>query len=155
MSTTTAEQDRRIIGLVLGQYLGGGVAREVYAYRPNPSMYVIKVATDQSLALHDYQNIAEWMLWENAPDALAEWLAPCITISPCGGALLQARCEPCPRHLIPKRLPKVLGDLHQANFGLYQSRPVVMDYGRNYAHRMSANAKVMRKVDLSDGYTGV
>lgn len=136
-------------GLILGEHLGGGVAREVYAFRPWPDQYVVKVQTDSAFEDHDYQNIAEWTLWENASEDLAEYLAPLISISPCGGALLQVRCEPCPRHLIPKKLPKVLGDLHEGNFGVFKGRVVVMDYGRNYALRMTANAKLMRRVNLN------
>lgn len=144
----------KVAGLFLGEFLGGGIARRVYAYRPEPMHFVVKVQTDGAGEDHDYQNIAEWTLWcESRGKPLEEYLAPCLALSPCGGSLLQVRCEPCPRHLLPAKVPKVLGDLHTANFGIFEGRPVVMDYGRNYAIRMAANAKAMRKVRGDGPYT--
>lgn len=135
--------------LVLGEYLGEGVSRQVFAYRPDPDTYVVKVQKEAAEEDLDFQNIAEWTLWCEASGPLKELLAPCYSLSPCGGALIQWRAEtPCPTHLIPKRLPKVLGDLHRANFGVLEGRVVVTDYGRSLAYRMAANTRVMRKVNL-------
>jgi len=139
-----------IARLFLGELLGEGVSRRVFAYRPAPDDFVVKVHTKGSLESHDYQNIAEWMMWEEANAALRQWLAPCSAISTCGMALLQRRCEPCPTHLVPKKVPKVLGDLHLANFGILDGLVVVKDYGRNYALRFAANARAMRKLDLGE-----
>lgn len=139
-----------LASLFLGELIGEGVARRVYAYRPDPANFVVKVQTRGSYEEHDYQNIAEWSLWCMASPDLANWLAPCVALGADGGALLQHRCEPCPTHLIPKRVPKVLGDLHRANFGVLAGKVVVTDYGRNLSLRMSANAKVMRAVKLDE-----
>lgn len=139
-----------VSGLFLGKLLGMGISRRVYEYRPSPENWVVKVQMSSASEEHDYQNIAEWTLWENASSSLRPWLAPCIALSPGGGALLQARCEPCPLHLIPKKMPKVLGDLHQANFGIYEGKVVVHDYGRHFAYRFAANARAMRKVNLDE-----
>lgn len=136
----------KVAGLFLGKLLGQGVARRVYEYRPRPYDYVVKVQAISEDNAHDYQNIAEWSLWCAATDRLRQWLAPCYCLSPDGMALLQARCEPCPEHLIPKRAPKIFGDLHQRNFGVFEKRVVVTDYGRNIALDLMANAKTMRKV---------
>ena len=149
-----ARESDNVAGLFLGKLLGQGVSRRVYEYRPSPELWVVKVQMREAEEEHDYQNIAEWTLWENASGSLRPWLAPCIALSPNGGALLQVRCEPCPTHLIPKKVPKVLGDLHQLNFGVYDKRVVVQDYGRHFAYRFAANAKAMRKVVL-DEYTSL
>jgi hypothetical protein len=141
-----------VTSLLLGEMLGEGIARQVYACRIWPEDYVIKVQTRDSLEDHDYQNLAEWDLWCNASADLRKWLAPCISLSPGGGALMQARCEPCPTHLVPKKMPKVLGDMHLGNLGIYEGKVVMTDYGRHLAYRYAANARAMRKVDL-DAYT--
>ena len=136
--TPTLDQLRDFL---LGERLGFGVDREVYVYRPDPRL-VIKLQVGE----YDFQNVAEWNLWVNASAALRKHLAPVHDISPTGAVLLQARCEPCPEHLIPAKMPKVLADLHKDNLGLYEGRPVAVDYGRHLAYAMSANAKAMSKV---------
>lgn len=132
--------------LVLGAKLGEGVDRETYEYGLAPDDYVVKVQRGE----YDWQNIAEWQLWVNAPPKLRKHLAPIMAISRGGRVLVMARCEPCPTHLLPKRMPSVLSDLHADNIGLYQGKPVAMDYGRHLAAMMAANASVMKEV-IYDG----
>jgi hypothetical protein len=136
--------------LFLGELLGKGIARKVYALRPWPAEYVVKVQTRQSFEEGDYQNIAEWELWSHADPKLRRWLAPCISLSPCGRALIQVRTETIYRAAIPKRVPAVLGDLHQDNFGHYKGKVVLRDYGRHLAYKLSANAKTMRDANAYD-----
>lgn len=124
--------------------MGQAYAAQCLPIAPNPEAYVVKVETGERL---DFQNIAEWAMWQASSKALARWLAPCIFISPNGRVLLQARCEPCPAHMIPKKVPKVLADLHQKNFGILDGKVVLMDYGRNLALTLTANAKQMTLVD--------
>lgn len=132
-----------VMSLFLGARLGAGVAREVYEYGPAPGAYVVKVETD--IEDRDFQCIAEWELWNNAPAALRKWLAPCIALSPCGRALMQARCEPCPIRKVPMKVPTILeADAHPGNFGLYQGRVVLLDYGRNLALTIATNARAQR-----------
>lgn len=130
-----------LIDLTLGDLLGEGIARKVYACRIAPQ-YVIKLEYTQD---PDFQNVAEWEMWHAAPARLKKWLAPVYDISTDGKALLMARCDPCPEHMYPKRLPKILDDMHRGNIGLYEGRPVAMDYGRPLAKHMAANAAYMTK----------
>lgn len=61
-----------------GDRLGQGVAREVYVFKPDPTL-VIKF----ELTTHDFQNVNEWEVWESAP---------CVgrkVAGPCGGHLRQ------------------------------------------------------------------
>lgn len=140
-----------VSSLFLGDILGEGVARRVYAYRPDPEMYVVKVQNNGgNHSRFDFQNIAEWSLWQAANAKLARWLAPCYAMSPSGHALLQRRCEPCPSHLIPAKVPQVLGDLHTANFGILGGKVVVVDYGRHLALELTANATAMRSLNLDE-----
>ncbi|MCW2317112.1 hypothetical protein M2322_002666 [Rhodoblastus acidophilus] len=113
----------------------------MFVYRPAQSLVVKLQYGDDDRP--DFQNIAEWSLWSSATKGLRKWLAPCHFISSNGMVLLQERCEPCPEHLIPLRVPKVLDDLHVGNWGIFEGRPVARDYGRNLAYQMTANAKAM------------
>lgn len=142
----TAQAD--IVDMVIGEYIGSGVDRHVFHHRAN-SDYVVKVSHGE----YDFQNIAEWLMWNEAPDHLSEWLAPCVSISRGGLVLIQMKCEPCPKHLLPAKLPRVLGDIHMKNVGIFEGRPVVMDYGRPYALAMAANAKAMRTINYERGTT--
>lgn len=126
---------------MLGDQIGEGIARRTYECKVDPKC-VIKLEYAET---RDFQNVAEWEMWQSAPTRLRPWLAPVWAISYDGRALLMARCEPCPEHLYPKRLPRVLGDMHGGNIGLYEGRPVAMDYGRPLAKHMAANAAVLTK----------
>lgn len=108
---------------VAGERIGQGIAREVYVYRLDPAL-VIKF----ELGTHDFQNVTEWLTWQEAPERAQRWLAPCIDISPNGKILLQARVT----HWVGKKPkhPKWMDDMHLDNWGLYKGRPVAVDYGR-------------------------
>ena len=130
-----------------GKLLGEGVARKVYVYDPVPTL-VVKVQTRLSYKDRDYQNIAEFDLWEEAKGTpLEKWMAPIYWLSRDGRYLLQDRCDPCPFDRIPLKVPKVFEDCHEGNFGLLKGKPVLIDFGRNRAHRLAVNAKGMRKVE--------
>lgn len=130
-----------LLGLFLGECLGSGIARHVFVFKFN-SDYVVKIEHGEE----DFQNIAEWELWRTASDTLRKHLAPCIMISKNGKVLIQRRTEECPTHLLPRKMPAVLGDLHAENFGIIDGAVVARDYGRHRALAMTANAKAMRKV---------
>lgn len=106
-----------------GDRIGQGIAREVYVFKPDPEL-VIKF----ELGKQDFQNVTEWMIWEEAPMAASRWLAPCIDISDSGKILLQYRCTPWLGK--PPKHPKWMDDMHMDNWGTYRGRPVAMDYGR-------------------------
>lgn len=136
----------------VGEFIGGGVDRKVFVWKPDPK-FVIKITFGE----YDFQNIAEWVLWNEAKPGLRKYLAPLHSINRSGSILIAGRCERCPAHLIPAKMPAVLADLHQDNIGLYEGRPVAMDYGRNVAVAMSANAKVMqplKELDSTEGWRG-
>lgn len=97
----------------------------------------------------DFQSIAEHFLWNSADAGLSKWLAPVHSISRNGLVLFMYRCEPCPKHLLPDKVPACLEeDFHRGNVGLLDGHPVCIDYGRNTAIRMAANAKRMVKPSL-------
>lgn len=138
--------------IVLGKVLGTGVARRVYQWLPDPNL-VAKVQMRESYEERDYQNIAEWQLWTSASEELKKWLAPCTWISPCGALLLQRWCATDLAHVkIPTKVPAILADCHEENFGRYWdeeakvTRVVLIDYGRHWAIEMASNARAMKRL---------
>jgi hypothetical protein len=125
--------------LLVGRYLGGGVARKTFVCALDPQ-WVVKVEYNT----HDFQNIAEWHLWSFSTEALRQWLAPCWCISPNGRILIQKRCEPITRDRLPKKVPGVLDDLHEGNWGWLDGRPVALDYGYNLAVEIASNMKMKK-----------
>lgn len=69
---------RDFSGLVLGDVLGVGMSRTVYACAFDESI-VIK----QEMADHRFQNVEEWETWRSLQfvDYISKWLAPCVAIS--------------------------------------------------------------------------
>lgn len=133
---------RELLGLIAGKKLGEGVYRAVYKFKPDPTL-VIKF----ELGSGDFQNVQEWTTW-NAVEHTehASWYAPCHAISPCGVILLQKYAKDLPESQLPERIPAHLEDAHEANWGLFEGRPVCRDYGRA-AKRFS---NVMRKASWEE-----
>jgi len=131
--------------MLCGERIGKGTSREVYecAYDPR---FVVKIES----APGSFQNVTEWNMWWDAdriPHA-AEWLAPCVKISPCGIVLIQKRTKPAKNY--PKKLPEWLTDTKRTNYGMIGRRFVCHDYGVN-TMRNSGLSKHLRKVDWWDG----
>ena len=116
---------RDLLDLIKGDRLGEGSARQVFRYALHDDL-VVKFETGAA----SFQNAVEWELWGWAKDTPMErWLAPCRRISACGTILIQDRCEPLPKRLIPKKLPAFLNDTKVENFGVLKGRVVCCDYG--------------------------
>lgn len=112
--------------LACGEWLGGGVGRGVYECRFNPGV-VFKI----ELPSQSFQNVAEWEAWSELKYlklAIRKWFAPCLSISPCGIVMAQARTTPLVGEL-PKRLPEFFTDVKRSNFGMYHGQVVAHDYG--------------------------
>lgn len=117
---------REFRDLMLGKFLGSGVGREVYVFRPDPT-FVIKFETGNQ----SFQNIREWDLWNDLAEQpkLRKWLAPINSISPSGDILMQRRTTPMRKNELPKRVPAFATDLKIQNWGLLDGQPVMHDYG--------------------------
>lgn len=119
---------RDLYQMIVGDRFGGGAARQVYAYLPNPTDTVIKIEEGGA----SFQNVLEWETWHTLKESPwgKRWLAPCIRISSCGLYLLQQRTHPPgPNFKWPKSLPWVLTDRKKQNFGVLKGRLVCHDYG--------------------------
>lgn len=135
-----------LLAKLCGEPLGSGIDRAVYEWpwEINGWRAVVKITTGE----YDFQNVAEWHLWQSSTANLQRYLAPVLGISPGGRCLWMAYCEPCPADLRPEKLPKVLRDLHGGNIGWLNGNPVVMDYGRHVAAALASNMKLaMRRLD--------
>lgn len=134
---------RELGGLFLGDKLGEGAYRAVYACRLDPNL-VIKVETNCS---GRFCNVDEWNLWQAVIDVpeVAAWFAPVRSISACGQFLIQERTQPLAR--APRKVPHFMTDLKLENMGRLRGRPVFHDY---------ANTKVesiaLRRLKLVDRF---
>lgn len=116
---------RDLFGLVAGDKLGEGMARQVHEYALD-SKLVVKFET----GARSFQNAAEWEFWTWVRGTdLERWFAPCRYVSACGCILIQDRCEPLPVRRRPKMLPAFMTDVHPDNFGVLGGRVVCFDYG--------------------------
>lgn len=122
--TNTIAKD--FIAVFLGKKLGSGIARSVYTHRLDPKI-VIKIE-DQS---DSFQNVIEARMWEEVQyyKPMAKWLAPVVSISPCGKILIQYRAQPLAVKDLPEMVPAFLQDIKRDNWGVFNGKPVCFDYG--------------------------
>lgn len=132
---------------MVGRELGSGVGRTVFESRLTPG-HVIKVETPS----WSFQNVMEWETWQELEHAkgVAEWLTPCVAISPCGCVLVMERTEEPRREDYPAKLPTFLTDTKRSNYGLLNGRLVCHDYGLTRLMTTGAT-KRLRKVEWWDG----
>lgn len=110
--------------LVCGDYLGGGLSRQVYEFALHPKWVIKFEVGDQ------FQNIMEWQVWQDvAGTRWNKWFAPCVTISPCGTILVMGRTTPVKK--LQARMPSFFEDIKLINFGTIDDQLVCHDYGYN------------------------
>ncbi|MFC5373981.1 hypothetical protein ACFPIF_15565 [Brevundimonas faecalis] len=133
-----------LFSLFAGEQLGSGIARQVWSMEGDPAS-VLKFETGAG----SFQNVAEWEVWQALQhhEPSAKWLAPCRRISPCGAIMIQARTEPIRRAELPDKVPAWASDLKLANWGIYDGRPVMHDYGLLSVMVGRAATKQMKKAD--------
>jgi len=124
------DQYKDFFNLVAGELLGQGIHRKVFECRLNPD-YVIKCEQDHST----FANVREWTIWDDCRwyKPVAQWLAPCIDISPNGLTLIQRKVIPFREgDPMPEKVPGWMMDVKPQNFGWLvidgERRPVLHDY---------------------------
>lgn len=129
-----------------GKRLGDGHSRAVYECELNPE-YVVKFCIYEG----GFQNVWEWETWLELRSSKwhSEWLAPCVSISPCGSILIQKRTKPLGKRRLPAKVPKFLSDVHRSNFGVYKGRIVAHDYAINHLMR-HGRTKALKKTPKWD-----
>ena len=112
--------------MMIGKQIGRGMSRAVYAFKNDPTL-VIKVEE----ASESFQNVREWEYWQENKDfkPVAQWLAPCHYISPCGTILVQSRVGSLEKSAYPKIIPHFFTDTKYQNFGTLKGKTVCFDYG--------------------------
>lgn len=122
---TTVAKD--LFMLIMGQHLGSGAARTVVRNDLN-SHQVLKFETEGTF----FQNVMEWKVWQSVQGTKWEpWFAPCVAISPNGIVLVQQYARPARREELPEKVPSFFTDMKVSNWGIYEGRPVAVDYGVN------------------------
>lgn len=109
-----------------GRFLGGGIARKVYIYRPDDT-FVIKIAEDKGGQSH---NIIEWKIWDELKQvkSASKWLAPIVDVSDCGKYLIMKRAERGRKEDYPKMVPHFFTDMKYDNYGFIGKQLVCVDY---------------------------
>jgi len=141
MNHATAED---AFNLMCGERLGSGIHREVFECRLQP-IYVVKVEIHE-LRDRSFANVLEYEFWRlnQHHTQVANWLAPCVELSPDGRILVQYRVDPLPLdYKLPERIPSFLNDIKRKNFGLFEGRLVTHDYA---SHIEFVNMR-LRKTD--------
>lgn len=127
---TSIVQD--LISSICGKHLGSGTYRMVFNYNLDDN-YVVKLETPGSNC-----NVVEYMMWDEIQylkEDLAwvkEWFAPVKWMSPNGRVLVMRKTLPKPKKKRPDKVPKMLWDVKQDNFGWIGNKFVCHDYGQFY-----------------------
>lgn len=132
--------------LFAGKLIGSGISRNVYTFGHNAD-YVLKVEYSQGY----YQNTAEWLIWERVRGvkAIADWFAPCNSISDMGRWLIQRRTTAVTIDELRKKVPRVpvfFTDLKVGNWGRLGKRIVCHDYGSALVTEYGLTSR-MKKAD--------
>jgi hypothetical protein len=118
---------REFSDMVIGESLGAGAFREVFAWELDPTL-VVKFET----AAGSFSNVREHDVWERIRDTeLAKWFAPVVRISSCGSVLLMKRTKPITTAELPDKVPAFFTDLKRDNWGRLGKQIVCHDYGNH------------------------
>lgn len=131
--------------LLCDRKIGGGTFRDVFECRMDRSL-VVKVET--ATQWRCFSNVKEMQFWQDNQHykAVADWLAPCVYLSPDGRIMCQRRVTPLTEQQkkeLPEKIPSFLTDLKYGNFGMLDGRLVCVDY----ASVISNPSVKLRKAD--------
>lgn len=112
LETMSDSTKRQFILAFVGDYIGEGANRKVYAHAWDQTL-VVKVES----AAQSFSNITEWQVWNAVKDTEhAKWFAPCLHISNNGEVLIQRRTSPAAKY--PDKIPSFFTDTKLTNFGV-------------------------------------
>ncbi len=141
-------QASALLELVVGDKIGSGVFRDVYAYAPDPENWVLKIAKDMGGVEHNTREYLFYRGHSGMYDPLRDYFAHIEKCDDTFWILKQRRIQqPLPNFVsITLELP-CTGDLHRANVGYIDGKPVIFDLG--YA-RLNETPQV-QKITFSNG----
>lgn len=111
--------------MFIGGNVGTGNSRSVYDFTMDPK-YVVKIDRNGN-----FDNVAEWDIWNNIPEDLKKWFAPCLRISQCGRLLIQEKTTPVQLEDMPKEIPAFFQDFKLQNWGKIGENIVCHDYANH------------------------
>tara|TARA_B110000503_G_scaffold108036_1_gene161522 strand:- start:213 stop:668 length:456 start_codon:yes stop_codon:yes gene_type:complete len=111
------------LDLLCGDFIGSGIARDVYVYAMN-SNYVVKIDNSDDSG-HNFNEYNVWTNVVNQPK-YAKWFAPILWSSSDHRIIVQKKTKPITQ--LPKELPSFFTDLKLDNFGKIGSQFVCHDY---------------------------
>lgn len=116
---------RDLAHMTLGDELGYGTSRAIFSHATRDDL-IVKLETDSG----SFSNVREADVWDAVKDTeLAKWFAPVVEISPAGLVLLMKKCRVAIPEALPDKVPAFFTDLKAENWGIYEGRPVCLDYG--------------------------
>lgn len=135
-----------ILELLVGDVLGEGASRAVYALPSDPTL-VLKVEHSG----RTFHNPTEWLIWEEVRGwPISDWFAPCLSIDSWGTSMTQRRTIPFEseedfklalKNTRGGRIPSVFSDTHYHNFGMLNGSVTCHDYG--YHKMLEGGARAM------------
>jgi len=75
--------------------------------------------------------VMEWQVWDRVAwvEGIKDWFCPLVGISNCGTVLIQKKAIDLRKEELPERVPSFFTDLKTENWGMYNGKPVIRDYG--------------------------
>lgn len=135
-----------LLELFVGPVISYGTYRDVYTFRPSPTEYVIKIQRNSGSLRFD--NVIEWDIWNEFKDhKFGKYLAPIETISENGHVLIMRKTKPLLKSLDKYKLPTLLSDLKEENFGLYNDKIVCHDYANHALYDVAGKAMKIESVE--------
>ena len=119
-----------LLSLLVGDFIGSGVSRDVYI-NPLNNKQVVKIAKN---VLGVVSNTKEFDLWGEVSGFrgnlqwVKDWFCPVVHISDNGSVLIMERTFERPTRKFPDEVPDFMSDVCNLNFGWLGSKFVCHDY---------------------------
>jgi hypothetical protein len=125
-----ADVDSELLALIKGDFIAGGMSRDVYKYLPDTSRVIKCERLD-----YTFDNVMEWEVWQALMETpYKDWLARCCTISPNGRVSIQERTSRVPTEMLPTMIPSIFRDTKAENWGLVVRDGEELFVCHDYAH---------------------
>jgi hypothetical protein len=122
-----------------GNKIGQGKWRTVYEHLDDQTLVIKKLTPDRKklskngiyyLEENFNPNLQEWKVWQKYKDTdYAQYLCPCVSITDDGQFLVMKRAKNA-KTMLKNKLPNEIEDTEWLqNWGTFEDRTVIVDYG--------------------------